>query len=209
MTASRKDCEWHKAALKWGQQHDSFEAFDPRTNPGTWAKWRNYFRAMNWAPYWFLEVERLHDMDPTSHKSWTAPTRNPDDLKVSFKIVAGPRVVFPLEETKKFRDAMKASTLEQRRGHVARVMGNRKLPSGLPRGALANLFVGHDKPGYNDMVERSKTADPAEWCWYQNHPQWGSGIKVPLNWYRPDRVPWFKSLTPAKAQAFLDANEFK
>jgi hypothetical protein len=46
-----------------------------------------------------------------------------------------------------------------------------------PAGRLANLLVRKTIPGYERMVERAKTADPAEWCW---HPE---GIKVPVQWW--------------------------
>ena len=51
-------------------------------------------------------------------------------------------------------------------------------------GRLANLFVGNDKPAYQAMCERAKTADPKWWCWYRDDPKWGSGIKVPMSWYQ-------------------------
>ena len=209
MTAAKKPCPWHKEALAFGQQKNTWDMINPHKNPATWAKWRDYFRWLNWAPYWFLEVERQHDINPDCQKSWTAPITDPDDFKINFKPAHGPTPRFPMEETKRFRDAMHSTTREERQAHIDRVMGARRLPPNLPRGSLANLFVGRDKPRFEAMVERAKTADPAEWCWYENHPKWGSGIKVPLNWYHEDRKPWLQSLTPAAAQAFLDANEFK
>jgi hypothetical protein len=45
-------------------------------------------------------------------------------------------------------------------------------------GWRANLFVGSDKPRYQQMVERAKTADPQDWTWAPG------GIKIRLDWYR-------------------------
>lgn len=44
-------------------------------------------------------------------------------------------------------------------------------------GRRANLLVPKGVPRYEEMVKRSKTADPAEWC---THPR---GIKVPISWW--------------------------
>jgi hypothetical protein len=55
-------------------------------------------------------------------------------------------------------------------------------------GHLANLLVPRDTPGFEAMVERSKSADAAEWCW--DHPK---GIRVPLMWW----VGYGRSSAPA------------
>jgi hypothetical protein len=59
------------------------------------------------------------------------------------------------------------------------------LPDNTP-GRRANLFVSDHAPHYEAMVERSKISDPLDWCWFTDHPKFGNGIKVPLDWY-PNR----------------------
>ena len=48
-----------------------------------------------------------------------------------------------------------------------------------PPGHRANLIVPRDVPGYDRMVERAKTGDPAEWKWHER------GIMVALSWWQP------------------------
>ena len=50
-------------------------------------------------------------------------------------------------------------------------------PPKLP-GRRANLLVPRGVPGYERMVERAKTGDPAEWKWHER------GIMVALNWWQ-------------------------
>jgi hypothetical protein len=50
-------------------------------------------------------------------------------------------------------------------------------PREKPPGHRANLIVPRDAAAFQAMVERSKTADPADWCW---DPK---GIRVPQTWY--------------------------
>jgi hypothetical protein len=56
-----------------------------------------------------------------------------------------------------------------------------RLPPPAPRekaaGIRGNLLVRRDRPGFDAMVERSKTADAAEWRW---DPE---GIRVPVTWW--------------------------
>lgn len=142
---------WLDAAREFGLANDSFVALDPRTNPKSWAAWREYFRWLSWTPFWFAEVERLHEVSAESKASWTAPIDHPDKFTCQFR-PATPRP----------------------NGGVS----NPEVP-----GDRANLFVGYDKPGYQAMIDRAKSADAADWCWYKNHPKWGNGIKVPLTWW--------------------------
>ena len=53
------------------------------------------------------------------------------------------------------------------------------MPPLKPPGHRANLIVPRDVPGYDRMVERAKTGDPAEWKWHER------GIMVALNWWQP------------------------
>jgi hypothetical protein len=50
-------------------------------------------------------------------------------------------------------------------------------------GRCANCWVSNDLPHYAAMVEMSKTADPKDWVFFENHPKYGSGIRVPFEWY--------------------------
>jgi uncharacterized short protein YbdD (DUF466 family) len=46
-------------------------------------------------------------------------------------------------------------------------------------GRRANLLVPKGVPRYEQMVERAKTADPADYEMVER------GIRVPINWYAP------------------------
>jgi hypothetical protein len=50
-------------------------------------------------------------------------------------------------------------------------------------GRCANLFVPNSSPHYATMVALSENANPKDWCWFTDHPDHGSGIKVPFEWY--------------------------
>jgi hypothetical protein len=52
-----------------------------------------------------------------------------------------------------------------------------------PPGWRANLYVPNTVAGYERMIERAKSADRGDWCWYSDHPKWGSGIKVRRDWW--------------------------
>lgn len=56
-------------------------------------------------------------------------------------------------------------------------------PPNTEPGRCANFFVWELDPNYPSMAERSKAADPKDWCFFQGHPIYGNGIKVPLEWY--------------------------
>jgi hypothetical protein len=74
---------------------------------------------------------------------------------------------------------------DERDAYLTRINTYRRLPprralpppsADKPPGRLANVLVPRNAPQYEKMVERSKTADPAEWCWHDR------GIKVALTW---------------------------
>lgn len=119
MTAARKPCAWHAAALEFGQKNKSFMAIDPRSNPKAWSAWRDYFRWLNWAPHWFVQVERLHDEKHDSEASWTAPIDHPDKFTLTFQPMKGPPPVFPLTIAKPPIGALA--------GHVDRLRAEGKL----------------------------------------------------------------------------------
>ena len=96
MTATRKPNDWLEQACEFGKAHESFVALSPRLNPKSWEAWRNYFRWLNWAPYWFVEVERKHNESRDATASWTAPCDHPDQFTVDFQPVHGPPPVFPM-----------------------------------------------------------------------------------------------------------------
>jgi hypothetical protein len=92
---------WLNAAAEFGKLNDSFVALNPRTNPKSWEAWRNYFRWLDWVPYWFIEVERLHESNPESAASWTAPIDHPDKFTDRFAPAKNPLAPrFPLEHVK-------------------------------------------------------------------------------------------------------------
>lgn len=128
MTA-RKPNPWLEEALKFGRANDSFEALDPRANPKSWAAWRDYFRWLNWAPRWFLEVERQHDANPTSTATWTAPIDHPSKFTLKFTPAKGLRPIFPLIQIKLSDDQ---TTPQERAEHVARLRAQGRLSFGLP-----------------------------------------------------------------------------
>lgn len=102
---SIKPDAWHAAALEFGKLNDTFVALSPRANPVSWQAWRNYFRWMNWAPYWFVQVEREHAEYPEqSNKTWTAPIDHPDKFTVRFEPAKTSTPVFPLENVRDPRD---------------------------------------------------------------------------------------------------------
>lgn len=94
---------------------------------------------------------------PGSGRKWTAPTRWPNDFTAQFQ--AGQ---FGQSRCERPEPPMRYSY----------------------DGMGANLYVGSDKPDYQAMCDRAKTADRRQWCWYRDHPKWGSGIMVPLAWYQ-------------------------
>lgn len=100
MTAARAPNPWLEEAYKFGKLNDSFVPLSPRENPMSWTAWRDYFRWLNWAPSWFIEVERLHALDRSSDKTWTAPVDHPDKFAPRFTQAKGPPPVFPLTQSK-------------------------------------------------------------------------------------------------------------
>jgi hypothetical protein len=114
MTARQPNL-WLEDAMKFGKTNDSFVALSPRENPISWAAWRDYFRWLNWAPHWFLEVERFHVIDKGSDKTWTAPCDHPDKFKCQFKQSSGPPPVFPLTAPKPIFAGQRVGHIEELR----------------------------------------------------------------------------------------------
>lgn len=146
MSSARKPCPWHTEALKFAQVGKTFVALSPRENPKAWAAWRDYFRWLNWAPFWFIEVERKHDEDRGSPTSWTAPIDHPDRFTVRFEPVKGPPPMFPLTMTKRSGPPGPAP------GHIQRMR---------ERGALTFKSAGEskqDKHWFRDMPQSAAQA---------------------------------------------------
>jgi hypothetical protein len=150
MSSPRPPNPWLEAAFEFGRAKKSFVAIDPRTNPKSWSAWRDYFRWLNWAPFWFLEVERKHDQDRESSATWTAPIEHPDSFTVAFKPVHGHPPRFPLTVPKQ---EVQQSTA-QRVAHVTRVLGRklgardtgeRKQPGWITPAQAAEILARHER----------------------------------------------------------------
>jgi hypothetical protein len=83
-------------------------------------------------------------------------------------------------ELKKFCDGLAARFARTREVAKMPKVNLKRLPAPAlerPPGYLANLIVRRGRPRFNEMVERSKKADPAEWCMVPD------GIKVSATWW--------------------------
>lgn len=120
--------KWHAKALEFGKVGDKFIDLRPNETPQSWTAWRDYFKWLNWAPYWFLEVERMHLVDPACTKTWTAPCDNPDEFKVRFRPRPGSAPEFPLQS--KARPGDYILTTEQRQSYIKQMRGKGHLSFG-------------------------------------------------------------------------------
>ena len=157
MTAHRPPNPWLEDTLKHGQAHDSFVAINPTDNPDTWKAWRDYFTWLNWAPFWFREVETLHyEASQSARKyciaSWTAPCDHPDDLTCKFKSAPPPRyggqIFMPLRPLPpKTPEAIEhvRQSLERFRRDMAAV-GRSNSPAARVVEQAAQAFLNHGQP---------------------------------------------------------------
>jgi hypothetical protein len=139
---THKPHPWLDPALDFGRLHNSF--CEIKFGSPEWAAWRDYFHWLNWAPIAFRECDES--------RSWTAPTRWPNDFTPQFK--PAPIAIARAEQL--FVDRQP--------------------------GYCANFYVATTFPAYQAMCARAEGADPKDWRWYHDHPQFGSGIKVPWDW---------------------------